>query len=208
MVVQRLRDSPGDRPLVGDTHDEALLTRHQRHHLPHPPICGDPTRSERAPANRGRRRAGQSLAAPCLTSSEEPKVLVMTSAEEQTAGAAAESCGRSGATLAAFAIIRCAASSPMAVFPLRARSAIRHSSHWSRSPLSLSARCRPFRSSRRCMTSWWRWRFATWCRRSASRRRGGSAPSPIRRRRRRLSGLPGFRRPAFCCWSRSRISST
>ena len=28
MMVQCLRDSPGDGPLVGDTHDEALLTRH------------------------------------------------------------------------------------------------------------------------------------------------------------------------------------
>src|SRR5260370_4464595 len=48
MSMQRLCDPPGDRTLVGDTHDEALFIRHQRHRLPHLPICGDPTR-RRAP---------------------------------------------------------------------------------------------------------------------------------------------------------------
>src|SRR5207248_4190648 len=47
MSVQRLGDPPRDRPLVGDTHDEALLPRHQRHRLTHLPICGDPTRRKR-----------------------------------------------------------------------------------------------------------------------------------------------------------------
>ncbi len=65
MSVQRLRDPPGDRPLVGDTHDEALLTRHQRHRLPQFPICGDPTR-RKAPrpirvAPEGGTFAGRSL---------------------------------------------------------------------------------------------------------------------------------------------------
>src|SRR5208282_1542499 len=32
--VQRLGDTPAERALVGDPHDEALLTRHQRHRLP------------------------------------------------------------------------------------------------------------------------------------------------------------------------------
>src|SRR6516162_203077 len=34
MGVQCLGDTPAERALVGDTHDEPLLTRHQRHRIP------------------------------------------------------------------------------------------------------------------------------------------------------------------------------
>ena len=79
---------------------------------------------------------------------------------------------------------------------------------WCRSPRSRSARCRCFRSSDRCTTRSWRWCSKISCRRSASRRRGGSAPLPIRRRRRRRSASSASPRPEFCCWSRSKTSST